>query len=156
MEQPDYSDLNILCRKYPLHAGLLMQVYQDLLLSQRWTDIMCLDIHTLARPALMARGHAVGVDLILEEKARTGNEIPGSVSIVVPYAVDEQLDLNEIRLSFDSTAQMLRNCTIDSNQDGHNGRNSQHHKAYIFMAVVTSDSSQVYYKISDGIVKPQV
>ena len=72
-----------------------MHVHQDLLLSQRWTGIVGLDIHSMARPALVARPDVVELNPNLVDENDIEKESFGQINIVVPYAVDEELSLHE-------------------------------------------------------------
>ncbi|KAI0070036.1 hypothetical protein K474DRAFT_1670477 [Panus rudis PR-1116 ss-1] len=52
---PSYKVLEPLITKYPAAAGALFQTYNDLALSQQWTDLEIIDVPECSRGALRGR-----------------------------------------------------------------------------------------------------
>ncbi|KIM27767.1 hypothetical protein M408DRAFT_70966, partial [Serendipita vermifera MAFF 305830] len=59
-------------------------------------------------------------------------------TIVVPCSLSDHLSLNWCDFPFQVSCP------------------SEWHRTFIYLAITSQDSSQVYYKLSDGIVKPQM
>ncbi|KAG9314058.1 tRNA intron endonuclease [Chiua virens] len=116
-----------LISKYPASAGALFQTFNDVTLAQKWTNIELLELDKCERGAI--RG--------LRPSLTAGE--PASMSVVVPCGLTESLSTEWIRDAFIG----LDNQLVDAPDT-------------LFVAICSEDSSIVYYKISKGIVKPQV
>ena len=115
-----YSALAPFLPKYsPAAQGAAFQTYNDLLLSQRWTDLQVRDLPTCARCTFD------GIAL---------NSADGVRSTVVPCSLAETISLDWLDQAFEGVGRPER----------------------IFLAIVSDDSSVVYYKLTAGINKPPV
>jgi len=123
---PSYPRLADLINKYPRSAGALFQTFNDVTLSQKWVDVDVLELPECGRVAIKGLRPSL-----------TGDE-PPSPCVVVPCGLAESLSTSWIRDVF---------AELDEQQTAPES---------FFIAFCSEDSSIVYYKITKGIMKPQV
>ncbi|OJA10567.1 hypothetical protein AZE42_03147 [Rhizopogon vesiculosus] len=109
--------------KYPASGGALFQVYNDLTLAQRWSDVQVLDLTACGRAAIKGK------------RPTTDTDQGPSTCVVVPCSLSESISTSWLRAAFTSL---------------------EPSGTEIYVAITTEDTSTVYYKISQGIVKPPV
>jgi len=124
---PSYPRLADLINKYPRSAGALFQTFNDVTLAQKWIDVDVLELPDCGRVAIKGLRPSL-----------TGDE-PVSPCVVVPCGLAESLSTSWIRNVFTEL-----------------GNEQQTALESFFLAFCSEDSSIVYYKISRGIIKPQV
>ncbi|KIK47092.1 hypothetical protein CY34DRAFT_319389 [Suillus luteus UH-Slu-Lm8-n1] len=120
---PSYPVLSQLLAKYPATGGALFQVYNDLTLAQRWTDVEVLDLPACKRAAIKG------------QRPTTDTDRGPSICVVVPCSLSESISTSWLRAAFTSLDPL---------------------PSEIYVAITSEDTSTVYYKISQGIVKPPV
>ncbi|KAF8560040.1 hypothetical protein OG21DRAFT_1473543 [Imleria badia] len=116
-----------LISKYPKSAGALFQTFNDVTLAQKWTDIQVLELSKCGRGAIKG----------LRPSLTAGE--PPSTCVVVPCGLAESLSTSWIRGAFAALDDQLADAPET-----------------LFVAICSDDSSIVYYKITKGIMKPQV
>ena len=115
-----YSAFALFLPKYsPVTQGAAFQAYNDLLLSQRWTDLQIRDLPACARCAF---------------DGLPPNSPNDARATVVPCSLAETISLDWLDKAFDGVGRPER----------------------IYVAIVSDDSSVVYYKLTTGINKPPV
>ncbi|KAH7924539.1 hypothetical protein BV22DRAFT_1035053 [Leucogyrophana mollusca] len=87
---PSYPKLSQLIAKYPKASAALFQVYNDLLLAQRWSDIEVLDLPACSRGAIKGR------------RPITDTETIRSTCVVVPCSIAESLSTSWFHAAFAS------------------------------------------------------
>ncbi|KAJ8589568.1 hypothetical protein M405DRAFT_203520 [Rhizopogon salebrosus TDB-379] len=122
-KHPSHAVLSQVLAKYPATGGALFQVYNDLTLAQRWSDVQVLDLPACGRAAIKGK------------RPTTDTDQGPSVCIVVPCSLSESISTSWLRAVFTSL---------------------EPSPTEIYVAITTEDTSTVYYKISQGIVKPPV
>jgi len=132
---PSYPALSFVLLKYPKAAAALFQTYNDILSAQQWSDVEVLDLPSCSRGAVTGR------------RPQTKETL-----CVVPCSLAESLSI-----SWYMPTPLLRSLA----QVGHFDRlqdafNELQHPKEIYLAITAEDASIVYYKISEGIVKPPV
>ncbi|KAF9265750.1 hypothetical protein L218DRAFT_115894 [Marasmius fiardii PR-910] len=136
-KHPSYPELSNLISEYPKHAGALFQTYNDLSLGKASSSKAesSLKIHSAQQwrdvevqdlGAPHLRGYISGRRPITATDADT-------LLYVVPCSLTESISTNWLIGIFEKLS-----------------------AEEIYLAINTDDSSIVYYKISDGIVKPFV
>ncbi|KIM27981.1 hypothetical protein M408DRAFT_146733 [Serendipita vermifera MAFF 305830] len=134
-----------LANKYPSNAGDLTQVYNDLHLAQRWRNVIAIDLDAAKRPALMG---------VKPDNEEHGVDVG---TIVVPCSLSDHLSLNWIKDIFRAIELLkVESTSATDSQNEQVSCPSEWHRTFIYLAITSQDSSQVYYKLSDGIVKPQM
>ncbi|KAG2349841.1 hypothetical protein BDR05DRAFT_955695 [Suillus weaverae] len=120
---PSYPVLSQLLAKYPATGGALFQVYNDLTLAQRWTEVEVLDLPACKRAAIKG------------QRPTPDTDRGPSICVVVPCLLSESISTSWLRATFTSLDPL---------------------PSEIYVAITSEDTSTVYYKISQGIVKPPV
>jgi tRNA-splicing endonuclease subunit Sen15 len=129
-----YTVLEKHLQQYPRTAGSLLQTYNDLTLSQKWTEVRVIELHDCGRAAIEGyRPIAItsNQSTSTPEEADEGKE-EDEKDIVVACSLAETLSAGWISKIFVSLP------TIET----------------FYLAICSEDSSTVYYKISKGMVKP--
>ncbi|KAJ7490469.1 tRNA intron endonuclease [Mycena latifolia] len=140
---PSYTDLAHVLPKYPRAAGCLFQAYNDILLgeicsltlpSSSGNDISL--VFLADSPAVQEWSDVKVVDLEdVSRAAITGKKSKTVTTLhVVPCSLAETLSFGWLQTAF----------TLLSDPPE------------IYLAITSDDASIVYYKISRGIVKPEV
>ncbi|KAH7884296.1 Sen15 protein-domain-containing protein [Phlebopus sp. FC_14] len=129
---PSYRDpqLSHLLTKYPTSSHSLFQTYNDVTFSQKWTQVETVDIPELQRGVI--RGFSPS----------HSSDTPTTPSLVLPCSLSESL-----------TTSLFKNAFSTLRTAAGNGKAEPE---ALFLAICAEDSSIVYYKISNGIVKPPV
>jgi len=152
----DKGPIASLLAKYPRSSGSLLQIYRDLTLAQKWSDVQALELPEADRAVLRGRRP--------EEAHANGPPIP---IIVVPCTLSETLSITWLSTIFRSISTLA---APDDEAAGTGGdvtelllppppqqRSGSPHRLqteYLFLGITSPDGSQVYYKLSNGIVKP--
>ncbi|PVF92793.1 hypothetical protein CPB86DRAFT_716840, partial [Serendipita vermifera] len=131
-----------LTAKYPKYSGTLIQTHSDLAFSQRWRNVIAVDLHVAKRPALLG----------------VRNEEESDVaSIVVPFQPTEAVTMVLIQDIFNSMdPKILKLREDDLGYWSSEATEIAWHDTHFYVAVIAPDSSQVYYKVGRGIIKPQM
>ncbi|KIJ64573.1 hypothetical protein HYDPIDRAFT_28507 [Hydnomerulius pinastri MD-312] len=87
---PSHRNLTQLLSKYPKAAGALFQVYNDLTLAQRWTEVEVIDLPDCQRAAIKG----------LKPSSDAGE--PASVYVVLPCSLAESISTSWFRDAFAS------------------------------------------------------
>ncbi|KAF8445596.1 tRNA intron endonuclease [Boletus edulis BED1] len=124
---PSHPRLAGLINKYPKSASALFQTFNDVTLAHKWTDIQVLELPQCGRGAIKG----------LRPSLTAGE--PSSTCVVVPCGLAESISTSWIRDAFAALDTQLADAPET-----------------LFVAICSGDSSIVYYKISKGIIKPQV
>ncbi|PPQ68371.1 hypothetical protein CVT24_004792 [Panaeolus cyanescens] len=123
---PSYPVLAPYIVKYPRAAGSLFQAYNDIVYAQEWTDVKLIDLEACGRAAVSGKKQDTDKTLY-----------------VVPCSLQESLSFSWVQDAF----------TVlfpPSSQD------SSDEMPFLYLGITSPDSSLVYYKLSQGIVKPSV
>ncbi|PPQ73160.1 hypothetical protein CVT26_014826 [Gymnopilus dilepis] len=134
---PSFPVLSPFISKYPRSSASLFQTYNDIVYAQQWQDVEVLDLESCSRGAIKG-------------KKRDTEEM----LYVVPCSLSETLSFGWLQGAF---AQIFRTRSngeefLAAEQDSTAGANPP----FIYLAITTQDASIVYYKLSQGIVKPPV
>ncbi|KAJ7098177.1 tRNA intron endonuclease [Mycena belliarum] len=131
---PSYQALAHVLPKYPHAAGCLFQAYNDILLVQQWSDVKVIDLEGVSRAGIT--GKKPKTDMILH---------------VVPCSLAETLSFSWCVLYHSNPSDIIRpeprlKTAFTQLSD----------PPEIYLAITSDDASIVYYKLSRGIVKPQI
>ncbi|KAG8754185.1 hypothetical protein FRC14_005302 [Serendipita sp. 396] len=134
-----HENVSALNRKYPRYAGELFQIYQDLLYAQKWRSLSAVDLISVERPVLVGyRPDDDGKDPVM----------------VVPCQCSDVLSPQLIQSLFFALEDQVSN-TVHNGEEGGPSQ-PRWRRDFIYLAITAPDSSQVYYKISNGISKPSL
>ncbi|WFD32546.1 hypothetical protein MSPP1_003594 [Malassezia sp. CBS 17886] len=132
-EHPAYEALAPLCAKYSAQASALWQTYVDLVYAAGWTHVDAVDVPRAAACGAGDKGGAFGsVGWAIVCGAPPSGQ---QRQAVVPMAVEQTLTTATLGELFarlpDGVAQ-----------------------THVLLAMYSGDSTVVYYKMSEGLVKP--
>ncbi|PWN25721.1 hypothetical protein BDZ90DRAFT_261927 [Jaminaea rosea] len=132
----DYTPLAPLLSRYPRQAGPLFHAYHHLVHSAAWTDVAPVDIRgdDESDPAPVNSGSGWGA-LIGMRPQGTQPEL------LLPCHVTDNLSVAYFQAVFSSLETQAK--SRDGLQTGH-----------ILLAILSPDSTVVYYKLAKGLVKP--
>ncbi|KAF8802558.1 hypothetical protein BYT27DRAFT_7196475 [Phlegmacium glaucopus] len=129
---PSYPILSNLLAKYPQSASSLFQAYNDIVYGQQWTEVEVLDLESCTRATIS--GKKKNTDKIL---------------YIVPCSLSETL-------SFSWLQNVFAELFPSPNPTSSSSENIDPAPSFIYIAITSQDASIVYYKLSQGIVKPPV
>ncbi|EPY52077.1 tRNA-splicing endonuclease subunit Sen15 [Schizosaccharomyces cryophilus OY26] len=121
---------------YPFF-GALKAVETDLRLGQQWDE---LKIHMLKMYSEKERPLLSGIP-------KTGL-LQKKLQYVFPVLLQETISIKTLTAIFDSMKK--QNLLLVQDERGLSGKES-----YIYLGIVCSDSTVVYYKVTDGLMKPR-
>ncbi|KAF9031447.1 tRNA intron endonuclease [Panaeolus papilionaceus] len=123
---PSYPVLAPYIVKYPRAAGSLFQAYNDIVYAQEWTDVMLIDLESCGRAAISGKKRDTDKTLY-----------------VVPCSLQESLSFGWVQSAFTELFPSFEQRSLEE-------------IPFLYLGITSSDSSLVYYKLSQGIVKPSV
>lgn len=131
---PSFPVLSPFIAKYPRLSSSLFQAYNDIVYAQQWVDVEMLDLPSCSRGAI--KGKKRGTEETL---------------FAVPCSLSETLNFAWLQ---DAFAQLLPKNGTETTTDTKTTRSSS--PPSLYLAITSQDASIVYYKLSQGIVKPSV
>ncbi|CAO1620647.1 unnamed protein product [Sympodiomycopsis kandeliae] len=133
---PCYPDVRELCHQYPQQAGPLFHSYVDLTNVANWSGVSTVDLKPSTETSIPSNGIGSGWGA-LQGKRPDGKRH----EIVIPCHVTD----NMCTAFFDTIFASID--SIDSHQQ-------QIEAGHILLAILSSDSTVVYYKLARGLIKP--
>ncbi|KJA23216.1 hypothetical protein HYPSUDRAFT_40013 [Hypholoma sublateritium FD-334 SS-4] len=130
---PSFPVLSPFIAKYPRSSSSLFQAYNDIVYAQQWVDVEVLDLPSCSRGAI--KGKKRGTEETL---------------FAVPCSLSETLNFAWLQ---DAFAQLRPQNVTETITDAKTTRSSP---PSLYLAITSQDASIVYYKLSQGIVKPSV
>lgn len=132
-ERPALAKLAPLCTKYPSQAAALVQTWEDLKYSAGWTQLSTVDIERATSPVkgYAPKGFGSQGWVLICGRPRGAK----SNTAVLPMLVEETMDT----ALFSEVFARLPNEVAPT---------------HVLLAMMSNDATVVYYKLSQGLVKP--
>ncbi|EEB09685.1 tRNA-splicing endonuclease subunit Sen15 [Schizosaccharomyces japonicus yFS275] len=123
--------------KHSSFYGLIKAVELDLRLGHQWTE---LNLHMIDNSKGHARPLFSGIPGTKLLKKRT--------NLVLPLYLHETVSVEFLASVFDSIKELKINKPIDE-------RGLEKTELYLYLGIMCEDSTIIYYKVTDGLVKPR-
>ncbi|KIM43710.1 hypothetical protein M413DRAFT_443619 [Hebeloma cylindrosporum] len=133
---PSYPVLSALIAKYPQSSASLFQTYNDIVYAQQWNDVGLIDLQNCGRGAIKGK------------KRETEETL-----YVLPCSLSETVNFAWLQSAFSQLfpAPLPRDTSLGNETISEEVENPS-----LYIAITSSDASIVYYKLSQGIVKPTI
>ena len=130
-DHQSYPQVEALCAKYPVQAGALFQTFVDLQFSARWRELQAVDVPR--DPPAPGGGLGSAGWAVVRGIPRDASD----AMFVVPMDLDETLTA-ELCVCADSIHDIFARLDV----------------RHVLMAMMSNDGTVVYYRLSQGMVKP--
>ncbi|KAF9485782.1 hypothetical protein BDN70DRAFT_870660 [Pholiota conissans] len=127
---PSFPVLSPFIARYPRASSSLFQAYNDIVYAQQWNDVEVVDVPSCLRGAIKGKKRGTQETLYV---------VPCSLSETVSFAWLQ-----------DAFKELFQKESVEPDASGTTTIPS------IYLAITSQDASIVYYKLSQGIVKPAV
>ncbi|WFD36707.1 hypothetical protein MCUN1_003594 [Malassezia cuniculi] len=133
-DHPVYPRVREICAKYPMQAGPLFQTFVDLQFGARWRELEVFDVPKQS-PQDTGRLGSAGLAFIRGIPKDTKEPVA-----VLPIELDDTLNAS----LYVANALLTRIRDVFSSAGA----------SQVLLAMMSSDATVVYYRLSQGMVKP--
>ncbi|KAG7563103.1 hypothetical protein FFLO_01411 [Filobasidium floriforme] len=148
---PSYPILADFIEKFPLQAGCIYSTYTDLALSQQWEEIRLHELGDSGWGVLFGRKTTEdSTRMVLPLHFHANNLTPKALKTI--YKLLNQLSVADLPPILPSPHDDGDEAAEDDKEEDAT-QNTLDTKT-IYISIVTPDSSVVYYKLTQGIKKP--